>query len=94
MTSHHARGPHRRMRRAFAGVAAVVGIVAVVNPQPDAGAENRFCSLAPAPDAMPTDPGILGSVRVVDGVLAVLHRVDCDGHTLGWRWVVADDIVG
>jgi hypothetical protein len=50
------------------------------------------CTLTPEQDATPTESGLTTVLATADG-LAILHRVDCDGRTVTWRWLTRDDIL-
>jgi hypothetical protein len=87
-----------RSTTTLAIVAAIAAIAAIAGPATAArGAASSVqqpsaCTITPEPDAMP-DSVTLGSVKVTGDGLAVLHRVDCDGRTVGWKWLTPRDIL-
>jgi hypothetical protein len=73
------------------GLSVIVGSATAAQQAPDPP-PTSFCTLSPEPDALPHE-GMLGSVRATADGLAVLHRVVCDGRTVGWRWLTSREIV-
>src|SRR5262245_42255525 len=50
----------------------------------------RACMWQPAADEMSFGPSLVGTVRIADGALEILHRVTCvdrAGRTVSWRWM-------
>jgi hypothetical protein len=89
-----------RRRTAFltiggVAIASIIGSAAPADGAENSGPEPFACTLTPEPDAMPNMWTMsLGSVKATADGLAVLHRVDCDGRTVGWKWLTPQDILG
>jgi hypothetical protein len=94
MTTHQ---PSRHLHLAGAALTAIAIATPLAPPPPTAHAAPpnapTVCSLTPEPDAMPVQPGILTTVIIRNGELAVLHRLDCDGRTVAWRWITPNDLL-
>jgi len=95
MTNHQRRSRRPVIRTTLASTTIAISTMLGAPEPPVVAAPSAptTCSITPEPDAMPDPVGILGSVMITDEVLAVLHRVDCDGRTIGWRWLTANDIL-
>jgi hypothetical protein len=96
MNNHHPARRHARIGAALAG-SAIAAAVTLTQSQSGTHAApptpSTICTLQPAPDLMPVEPGILGTVIARQGEIAVLHRISCNGHTMGWRWLTSNDIL-
>ena len=52
-----------------------------------------LCSVTPAADEGPMGPTMVGTVRATGGEIEVLHRVDCYGQPVMWKWLSATDVL-
>ena len=83
------RAAHRRLGLATlaltAGLSAVGGAVhGAADPAP----APRLCTWRPVADAIqPSPSGLLGTVRLVDGRLEVLHHVTCSDGATRDQWM-------
>jgi hypothetical protein len=89
--------PARRCRAllAVAGTILVTSANAVGPTADAAGTPSTaaFCILTPAAETMPLGPELVGTMRTTDSEIEVLHRVECDGATIGWKWLTPRDIL-
>ncbi len=98
MNNHHSSHRRTAIRAAVAGAAVAAATAAVVQLPPVAHASPpsawTFCTLTPEADDLPVSPGLLTTTttRAHGDEIEVLHRMTCDGHTVGWKWLSAADI--
>jgi hypothetical protein len=85
--------PRRAVRRCLglATLTVTAGLVAIAGAGHGAAGPapgQRLCTWRPvADDLQPTIGGLLGTVRLVDGRLEVLHRVTCSDGTIRDQWM-------
>ena len=85
--------PHHR-RVAVVATGLVVGIVAAgaIGASRSAagpGPGLRVCTWRPTADDLAVGPGLLGTVRLHDGHIEVLHRVSCSDGTFRDAWMAS-----
>ena len=88
---------HRSSRRRIAVVTGglVLGCIAVGARVAHTGAspavDQRMCTWRPVADDITVGIGLIGTVRVEDGQMEVLHRVRCSDGTFRDAWMAAID---
>ena len=78
--------------RRIAPVALIAGVAAVPFAPTDASSfrtPRLACTWTPAADVLSFGPHLVGTVRVVDAEVEVLHSVRCTDGTERWLWMPA-----